>query len=78
MLAPVQPIRQEALANQDLIDFLEKTLARAKAGELKAIVAIVESREDRYEHTRINVTYEAALGLYTRAAYRLNQDWSNS
>lgn len=60
--------------NENLVRVLEEQLERARSGELTGILIHGETTTG-YEYTRCNLSYEHAIALCARTAYRLNQDW---
>lgn len=61
--------------NKSVIEELRTLLAKAEAGKIASIVLVAED-DSGYEYTRVGCTYEAALGLHSRAIYKLNEEWS--
>ena len=57
-----------------LLKFFAECQEKAGANVITGMVCITETPTG-YEYTRIAMTYEAAIGLHTRGAYKLNQDW---
>lgn len=65
----------EGNADRDaLVKFFEDCAEKARRGELKKTLALIEI-SGFYEHTRIGFTYEAAVGMSHRMAYLLQKDW---
>lgn len=64
-------------AAQGVVELLEEWLAKARAGELSAIVMIGEV-ETGYQYARTGVGFEKAIGLHSRAIHNLHRDWDRS
>lgn len=74
----VKLLKPEDHSHANVIDVLEKSLKRAKAGELVGIILIAEERATGYEYSRCNISYEKTLGLLNRAQWIMNQDWDKA
>lgn len=71
-LVAIKPQAKPACVNT-----LKDLLKRAESGEIIALVCVFETKAG-YEYTRQNIGIERAIGLHTRAAYKLNQDWDQT
>lgn len=60
-----------------LLKFLEELREQAVAGKLIGLL-VVQEDEEGYGYTRINMKYQDAIALHTRAVFKLNQDWDAS
>ena len=75
MTAEVREIRREELANQGLVELLEKILAQAKCGVIQSAIIIADTRNGQYEYSRNGFPLEKAIGLHARAIHNLNREW---
>ena len=75
MSAEVTQLRQEETANPAIVQRLEELLERARRGDVRGFLAITEFKNNWYEYDRLAIEWHTAIGLHTRAAYKIQLDW---
>jgi len=71
----ISPKTNIPVFNQEIVDFLETLLERAKKGDIEAILVAASTTEDTIEFGKIGFNVIEALAVASRILYSSNIEW---
>lgn len=77
MSAKLIKIDNDDPSGSELISFFEACLSRAKEGNLRGAIVILDAKDGTFEFQTINIDMLSASGLLQRGIYRVNTEWDN-